>query len=42
VGFFFALVVLTRLATFLPRSEAILRHSAEDHSRLQWREADPN
>ena len=32
LGFFFALVVLTRLTTFLPRSEAILRHSAaEDH-----------
>jgi hypothetical protein len=32
LGFFFALVVLTRLTTFLPRSESILRHSiAEDH-----------
>jgi len=30
VGFFFALVVLTRLATFLPRSASILRHSSED------------
>lgn len=31
LGFFFALVVLTRLTNFLPRSEAILRHSNEEH-----------
>jgi Ion channel len=31
LGFFFALVVLTRLTTFLPRSEAIVRHAGEDH-----------
>ena len=37
LGFFFALVVLTRLATFLPRSESILRHAAEDDPRRRPR-----
>jgi len=33
LGFFFALVVLTRLATFLPRSQSIVRHAGEDDPR---------
>ena len=40
LGFFFALVILTRLTTFLPRSEAILRHAGEEH-RFPPRPDDP-